>query len=90
MSAPRLRAPRGARRGNYLFSDWQVIDAPRGRPAFGGASHHNVGIDSFLSYWIREFNMEMSSKIPFCVPVAAGIVSVFMGNPRFFFILFPI
>jgi len=26
------------------------------------------------------FNMEMSSKFPFCVPVAAGIVRVFIIN----------
>jgi len=25
--------------------------------------------------------MEMEIPFPFCVPVAAGIVSVFMGNP---------
>jgi len=27
--------------------------------------------------------MEMEIPFPFCVPVAAGIVSVFMGNPIF-------
>jgi len=27
--------------------------------------------------------MEMEIPFPFCVPVAAGIVSVFMGTPKF-------
>jgi len=31
---------------------------------------------------VLNYNMEMSPVFPFCVPVAAGIVFVFMGNPK--------
>jgi len=37
---------------------------------------------------IVQFNMEMSLVFPFCVPAAAGIMSVFMGNPHNFFSTF--
>jgi len=42
--APRLRAPRGARRGSSVFSKMlPVIDPPRGRPVGGGGTYHNRG-----------------------------------------------
>ena len=62
---------------------FQVIEAPRGRPFL-------VRRRSSQRDWVLpeitvivEFNMEMPLVFPFCGPVAAGIVFVFMGNPKF-------
>jgi hypothetical protein len=37
----------------------------------------------------QDFNMGMSPVFPFCVPVAAGIVFVFMVNPHTIFLNAP-
>ena len=39
-----------------------------------------IPIKNYSGKIADRFNMEMSSKFPFCVPVAAGIMSVFMVN----------
>jgi len=84
MRIPRLRAsPRhgGAERCcRYTYTRIRRGGAPSGAAGFIA---NNQEVKTF--HYVRLFtlfNMEMSPVFPFCVPVTAGIVFVFMGNPK--------
>jgi hypothetical protein len=81
MVEPRLRAFPG--HGVQGFFELFVTDPPRVRPFGAAAIIENGGVFKKISCHSRivQFNMEMPLVFLFCVPVATGIVFVFMGNP---------
>jgi hypothetical protein len=84
-SAPRLRAPPahgGAGRLSSIFPD-ELFLIHRGGVSLetAGFIAQNRGLkESMNHHYFIQFTVEMSSKFPFFVPVAAGIVGVFMTN----------
>jgi len=75
-----------ARRGSAVFCKYTY----RHRSAAGAPRRGQRGSSQIIWNYkhsithisLVQFNMEMSPVFPFCVPVAAGIVFVFMGNPH--------